>query len=497
MKRWLFLPIDDRPITRRFPAMIAPLGEIELVSPPQELLGFFLTPGDGPALAHWLRRNAPGCHGAILNLDMLLYGGLIGSRTPAVSTEEALGRLSVLKELKILGLRFYVASVVMRLGITGSSPEAVSHHQLIHRWSQAVADPVRAAEAQELERQIPPSVLSAYTAARERNHMINQEAVRLTAAGIIDFLLLLQEDCSPQGIHRIEQEALDRLVRLTGAEDRVRLLPGTDEGSLLLLSRAALLMREIPGIKPVYSHEATALIAAPYEDRPLRETAALQIEAAGARAGDEGISLFINTPVKRYGDAHDITGCGPVGEESRLVEVTDGSPALLQQIREALEAGCPAAVADVAFANGADPLLTERLLREVPWTRLYGYAAWNTAGNTLGTAVAMTVLRYIDGGRQERLHQEALVTRILDDYYYQTWVRTRLNSWLQEQGFSSLNLGDGHPIASARAGEELQGPAAEVWRLGPGTMGYSLGRFSARLPWPRTFEVEIELELRH
>lgn len=517
MTRWLFLPVDDRPITSRFPALIAPLGEIELLGPPRELLGRFLTPGDAPALADWLVGHAPGCEGVIASIDMLAYGGLIASRTPEVGLADALARLRTLERLKAAGLTVLASSVLMRLGITTSDPESARHHDLLVRWSQAAAVPPEGGDAHHaerldevaaLEREVPPGVLEAYRRVRARNHRVNGAAVDLVAAGVIDFLLLLQEDCTPRGVHRQEQAELAERIASSGTSARVRMLPGTDEGAMLLLSRAALLGRAhalgrarraltAPAFGLAFGREETADLPAPYEDRPLRETAAQQVEAAGARLapggtppGEDAIELFINTPVRRYGDAFAASRSADA-----LDDVCDGSPGLIAAIAARLAAGAPAAVADVALANGADPLFTDRLLRELPWTRLHGYAAWNTAGNTLGTAVAMAVLRHLDGGRNERVHQESLLVRLLDDYCYETLIRGRLNPWLAERGWNHLHLEHGHAEASARVEDALRDAARRLHGLGPAALGYRLRRFSASLPWPRTFEVDIDLEL--
>jgi len=488
MRRWLFLPIDDRPITYGFPRMLAPLGGIELVSPPRSLLGQFLTPGSPVALAAWLRENAAGCEGAILNLDMLAYGGLVASRTTQVPAAEALLRLDLVRSLKAMGLQVLAANVLMRLGITGSSREAAASHALIQRWSQAVADPARAAEALALEQEIPPAALDEYRGARARNLALSREAVQLVARGGIDFLLLLQEDCTPFGLHRLEQAELTAYIAATGTAGRVRLLPGTDEGSLLLLARAALQGRS-PAMRPVFARESTAALPAPYEDRSLLETTALQIEASGARVAtpnEEAASLlFVNTPVVRYGDMGEVEQpIDDTGED--YADVTDGSGHLVTAIQEALATGRSVAVADVAFANGADPRFTARLLAAADWSRLTGYAAWNTAGNTLGTAIAMAVLRGLGQPGQEQAHGRALLIRLLDDYVYQSAVRVRLNGWCRAQGYDTLHLGSAHPAASAWVQEAMRQQAGLVPGLRPGDI------FS-RLPWPRTFEVEVDL----
>lgn len=491
MRRWLFVPLDDRPITSGFPTRLAPLGGLVLTAPPRGLLGRFLTPGTAEELPAWLDQNAAGCEGAIVNLDMLAYGGLIASRSPSVTAEAALARVESLQTLKRRGLRVLATSVIMRLGITGSSPEAVRHHELVRRWSIAAAeDPAAAAD---LERQIPSRLLEKYRRVRERNHAINRQAVVLVADGSIDFLLLLQEDSAPQGLHRTEQRALEDLVRRHGVEDRVLLSPGTDEGALTLLARAALDDHQPPLIQPVFSHAATAELPAPYEDRPYRETLELQVRAAGATLGALGIALLVNTPTRYYGDHLD-TWNG-LDDPAGLVEVTDGAEHLIRTLKAQLERGVPTAVADVAFANGADPVFTSRWLEAVDWTRLHGYAAWNTAANTTGTAVAMAVLCHLNAGRNERLRLEALLTRILDDYGYQARVRPEVIRWVRGRGGNPFNLGEFHGEASVRADALMSGVAREIHQHGPAKLGYALRRFEARLPWPRLFEVDVSVEL--
>src|SRR5690625_7129093 len=46
------------------------------------------------------------------------------------------------------------------------------------------------------------------------------------------------------------------------------------------------------------------------------------------------------------------------------------------------------AIADIAYANGADPVMVPQLLQAFEPHELAGYAGWNTAGNTIGTVVA-------------------------------------------------------------------------------------------------------------
>ena len=79
--------------------------------------------------------------------------------------------------------------------------------------------------------------------------------------------------------------------------------------------------------------------------------------------------------------------------------------------------GYVVACADVAYANRADLKLVPLLKREVALEKLDGYAAWNTAGNTLGTVVAHAAVRFLAreaglGLGSELAHLEFLLLRL-------------------------------------------------------------------------------------
>ena len=110
--------------------------------------------------------------------------------------------------------------------------------------------------------------------------------------------------------------------------------------------------------------------------------------------------------------------------------------------------GYVVACADVAYANGADLKLVPLLKREVALEKLDGYAAWNTAGNTLGTVVAHAAVRFLAreaglGLGSELAHLEFLLLRFADDWGYQGVVRTELGlEVLPKLGIPIFQLGD-------------------------------------------------------
>ena len=99
--RVLLIPLDDRPPCLQFPVKMGLIGDVELVYPPQELLGRFTEPGNVAKLEEWLRaQDYRKVDALIVSLDMLAYGGLVASRTHAASEESALRQLEFFRWFK-------------------------------------------------------------------------------------------------------------------------------------------------------------------------------------------------------------------------------------------------------------------------------------------------------------------------------------------------------------------------------------------------------------
>ncbi|MHB0937027.1 MAG: DUF4127 family protein [Armatimonadota bacterium] len=495
----LLLPLDDRPVNLDAPVQLAGVAGERLLVPPTEWLGHFLQPGQPDRLAEWLLDSAPEARTAIISLDMLAYGGLVASRTPAVAGKEARERLQVLRELKARqpGLRLFAFNVIMRLTITGSDPETRAAGRDIFRYSvlrdqaERLGDAEAALELAKVEARIPPRLLEAYLAARRRNHSVNRAALTLLADGVLDFLALVQEDTAPAGLHVAEQRALTELAapHLVGPECW-RIYAGTDEAAMTLLARCVLGEANFPfPVIPRFRDEAAADHPALFEDVPLRETTRRHIDAARGTQALKGLTLAAHTFAPPQPDLFET----PPLPEPTWDAALDAFPRT--NVREWLE-GLPAplAVADLAYCNGGDPHLLDALL-ERPAEDLLSYAGWNTAGNTLGTALAHLALRSLalaKGTDAEGAHREALLVRLLDDGLYQPIVRGWAMARAEEVGASPLNLGSAAPAFEAQVDDVLHALWADLLARYP--LAAALDRpFRAILPWGRLFEVRIEV----
>lgn len=72
-----------------FPGLLSQMTEgLELLRPPYEWMGFLKKPADREKIWEWLFEQAGECDYAILSVDTLVYGNIIGSRIHTYSMEE-------------------------------------------------------------------------------------------------------------------------------------------------------------------------------------------------------------------------------------------------------------------------------------------------------------------------------------------------------------------------------------------------------------------------
>lgn len=509
----VLVPIDDRPAVSQFAVMIGAVADHKVILPPRELLGRFTTPGDAERLQEWLRtQDYSKTDALIISVDMLAYGGLVASRAPQAKLEDARQRLEFFRWFKQRHPRVpvYAFNALMRVAPTAAAASRTWHAELA-RWSELkdrvpkTKDAKLAAELEQLEQRLDPSVKEDYLSARRRDLQINLAMLDLVHEGVVDSLILLQDDARLYGLHRQEQEVVRARLRELGLAGRVPIYNGTDEGALTLVSRAVLdKFRRKVRVAVVYSSEKGRKVVAPYEDHPLEFTVESQIRAAGGE-------------VVNYKEEHDYTLYVNVPETSEK-EFELFTKVLIDEIKS----GRAAALADVLFPaphhSGADERLVAALTREKLVDKLAGYAAWNTAGNTLGTAVPHANLRVFfrklndradRAARATAAHLAFLLHRFAGDYIYHDIVRPEINRELRKNPQEPTD--ELTPDTQARVNKEVEAKLkplvekffAEHFQGRTHTLAFyngvrrtvtitGLRDLKIYLPWPRTFEVLID-----
>ncbi len=496
----VYVPLDERPCNVMFPRMQLPRrGGVILSTPPRDMLGYKKRPARTDLIAGWLESEIGTADALILPLEIVLYGGLIPSRIHTLSEEELERRLTWLHRLvrraTSNGCRVYLYGMIMRTPAYSSSEEEPDYYAvygkplfrrgyLSHKEEMVGLHPRERAELAEEVEKIPEDVITDYETRRRLNHSALQRILEFVAEGLLERLILPEDDTAPYGYGPREKLSLQRSIEKLQISDRVYSYPGADEVGTLLVAAAALAATgKRLAVAPVYMDQEASKLTPKYESQPLSESVRSQIRAMGAVPVEEPAAadfvLALNCCSEEMGEAwnqkpSDLCALRQVGFMDALHAIADEHQLMI-------------AMADCASANGGTTALIEAIERKQLWDDFCGYAGWNTTGNTVGTALAQGALYRLFGDQETR--RDNLVYRLLDDWAYQAVVRQELAQ--HPNGFDSIALGS--KIQDAR--EIARGALNRLWTRtfsGEG-LPTSPGLESVDFPWDRLFEIELHL----
>lgn len=502
--RALLLPCDTRPPTLELPHQLARVAGVELYSPPLEILNQLNRPGDTKAIAQWLRSEAPKSDVLICTLETLCLGGMIPARRVSDSLEEVLQRLEVLRKLKTLNpnLRILAYGVIVRVAHDNDPLEEKPYYgewgpqlRKVSEWTDRVE---RGAEPSELDRArlaVPQAVLQDWLGTRERNHALHQAAIDLLAEGVLDHLCLTLDDTTPYGLAARDRRRLEHRLDQLNLWSKADIYPGADEVAAVLLARALVNQSEKPKVFVRYPSTLAEHSTMLYEDRLLGELVKAHLRAAAcvpALTPESADVIFaVNTPATRQ--AHRQPDFETVDTAGRNL------PEFVERIAEDLAAGRKVTIADVAYANGAELRFTNLLLKAIKPTELAGYAAWNTAGNTLGSAIAAGVCARF--GSDPVARAEAVFSRLVDDWLYQGQVRGEVREALTATHGSPpspFDLGPLQTQAEAQIAQHILPLIHNLWttHFAPHLPGLELELGHPHLAWPRLFTGVFPLKFK-
>ena len=489
----LYVPIDDRPVNLEYVVDTARAAGVNVVTPPAAFLGSLNKAGDPDGLWRWLLGRAGAADGVVVSSDSLLYGGLMPSRTHNLSLQTIEDRLGYFARLKALNpkMKLYVFSTVMRTPQSGGDGEEPPYYEIygpdIFRITalrdQEAAQELSFGEKRELSallNKVPQPVLSDWYDRRAKNFAANQRLINYTKKGTFAYFLLGRDDCAPYSQSHLESRRLAAetagLPRETYAS-----FPGADELGMLLITRA---INQAAGRKPtvrvLFAPGTGADTVPSYEDVAVGETIDAHILAAGgtpSTSGSADLVLAINTP----GD-----GITREADSSFNRAAFRAAPAaLVRDIAYEMEDGRRIAVADIAFANGADNALMAEMSEHELLFKLDAYAGWNTASNALGYAIGQGMMA---ASMPATAKNKILTVRLLDDWAYQANVRAEVGrEVLFPLGGSWGCLDRLTPRITRETDWRLQNFAAVNFPA------YPLKDFQVSFPLNRMFEIKVAL----
>ncbi|GGF81197.1 hypothetical protein GCM10010912_27880 [Paenibacillus albidus] len=496
-----FVPLDERPCNYEFPYLLARGTEFEVNRPPMEIMGLKKRPADVEKLWAWFEESCAEADGAVVALDTLLYGGIIPSRLHELQPEELTARLNRLRGIKqrYPALTLYAFQLIMRCPQYSLSDEEPDYYAdwgreifrtgfIGHRLELGIATEEEIRELAEIDIRLPGNVLEDYLGRRAVNIEASRQVLALVEEGIIEFMIVPQDDSAPYGHTAKDQEKIRSRISELDLELNVYMYPGADEVGCVLLTR---MMNKaagrVPLIYPRLSSVQGAFVIPLFEDRFFYETLKYQIMAAGgllASSTEEAdLVLLVNTPGETMMEAvSQQHSCHSYDVYRNVMELVEYGDYLLRS------KGKPVAVADVGYANGGDRKLVKMLRRKGLLFELAGYAGWNTSSNSLGTVIAQAMI-YLHYGRSQE-HLDFLALRYAEDVCYCSVVRGELSEGpVQEMGYGKYLLDGPRGTVAARVEERLREELAQRIDTAAGAVIIT----DCYMPWNRMFEVGLSV----
>jgi len=488
------VPLDDRPVTRQLPQMLAAIAGVHVLVPPRAALGHFLKAGDPSAIGRWLTSDAVnGVNAFVLSTDMLAYGGLTASRVPDTAQRLAISRLRIISRVRDLHPEAWIGvfGTIMRLAPTGvpALGQGKNFFAPYPLWAylQQYANlhdpplPEEQASAEHLRQLIGPEVLGAYLQTRERNRIVDQYALTLASRGDIDRIVLGQDDAGPVGLHIKDVAALRSDVERLRISDRTSVEPGADELAMALVAQAlARRIGWVPRIAVRYSTPNGAAYNDPLEFVPIGQTIDSLIAICGGVRDELSPDLTLYVRVPQSDAAED--------------------RALLASLGSDLRHQRPVALADLTFLENTyahQAAFAQALIAARIAGALEAYASWNTTANTVGTALAESVAAGV--GRRSNAydpiaHAQFSLNRFIDDYAYHAYVRPEVNADLDARNVDHSYLLPQDVMATDHRNRAL------LWRRALELLReiypqYQDAGLTITMPWDRTFETEIDVRL--
>lgn len=494
MKKIVLLPLDERPCNYRFPQKLFGHDEIKLALPNR--LGDKKTPALFAEMDTFLNQECRDADGLVISMDMLLYGGLIPSRLHHRDEDTLLSRIAVLKSLKSANpqLQIYAFQVIMRCPNYSSDDEEPDYYQnygkeihdlgvAVHKSRLDIKDSTSVGEA--LER-VDSACLNDYISRREINRSMNLETLKLARDGIVDALVIPQDDSAKYGYAALDQRMIREKIREFNMEDKVLMYPGADEVELTLLSRMLLsLTGQKPRVYVKYLSELSKNIIPLYEGCTLSTTVHYHILSAGCMITESleqaDIVFVLTAPAGDMEEAASQPSEKPeYCTERNLAEMSEF-------VKYSISQGKIVSVADNAYANGGDLCIINLLNKNGLLMQLDGYAGWNTSANTIGTAIAEAVDVYLHGNT--KAHKDFLTERYMEDAGYCSVVRKAVTAHLPK-GMDYFNVCE----AEGKAAGLVKNALVEFKESYLSSISKAIHLTHVALPWRRMFEVDLDAE---
>lgn len=474
------IPIDNRPVCYTLAQQIASIDKsLELLLPDRTLLGGLRSVADIEGIFNWLDSLGQ-VDALVVSLDTIAYGGLISSRRSKDSLDEIKSRLYSFKEklenqVNVKG-KIYAFSSIMRISNNNVNEEEKEYW---NEYGTKIFEYSQKFHKEGIETDdVPKEVLTDYLATRHRNFSINKIYLDWIEEGFFNTLVFSKDDCAEFGLNVLEAQILRRLIaeKKTSENDSYALIKtGADEIPLTLFARAVcdynrkVNFRQAPKISAKFLAPESKDLISNYEDISIEKCVKAQIELGSKcdindiNEQDADIILIVNNFVENQGEIVMDVKTQPFMGKLDIPKK-------------------PYMIADVRYANGSDNEFVKKLFaKKIDFRNFYGYSAWNTSANTLGSLICAAVVRFFAKNYNETAFKELQMIRFLDDWAYQANVRQFLKGkGKKEKGKEARpDFRELKPLMYL-----YEKKLIKVLSFKPHEIKY-------KFPWKRFFEVEV------
>ena len=461
MKKILFVPIDNRPITYSLTSLITDVNKsLNLMMPERNFLGDLTKQANTGEILKWLEDKS--CDLMVLSLDTISYGGLVSSRRCNNTYKEIKSKVLKLKEIlkkkkeENPNLEIFATSSIMRISNNNVNEEEKEYWSL---WGEKIFKYSFETHKKGFsEVQIPKEILDDYLKTRERNFEINKLYLEFLKEGILDFIVYSKDDTGEFGLNVMEANELSDKIKKENLPAIIK--TGADEIPLGLLLRG-IAKNEHLKIKINYANQNSTGKISRYEDISVKNCAEAQINlglpSAKIVEANPDIELFVN-------NFDDIQG------ELVFQEHINSNKNPLPDFK------APFIIADINNANGSDNSLIENILKKGLSYNFLSYSGYNTSANTIGSALCFGVITYLakkENKFNEKAFKKLFAIRLLDDWGYQA--NLRLDIQKKEKTLKELDFSYYENKIKKFINADFS--------------------FSYLLPWDRSFEIEVNLNI--
>ncbi|WP_302486461.1 DUF4127 family protein [uncultured Megamonas sp.] len=507
----ILIPLDTRPPCQKMVIDAGKMAGVQIITPPSEMMDYYTRQGDTKEIQRWLMDNIDKSDGVIVSIDQLLHGGLLASRESGTKQDESQALLKFMRDLKIKAKDkpIYAFNVLPRITppptLESDSKKMIKISRLIDEISIfANEDDIKLLA--DLKEDIKQEDLDIYLDLFRRNTALNKELINLAKEGIITKLVIGQDDGEDFGIPNMEKKSLVNYVHSLGiSDDVVMITKGADEVALSLLANFVQTKTNYqPKVYVEYNDEKAMRTVMPFMAGSVGSTVEEKLVMANAKKvnspQEAGLILYVF-----------------IGDDENIS--TQRQSAL--KIKKYLEQGKKVALVDLSKHFSASEVLFPTLLKEnVPINELTSYAGWNTASNSIGTALANAIIykaiRPTFNTTNDMLAVEynrlnINYERFMEDYYYLKEVIDVINITLRNHGYENVNdldmehnyiwMNDLLQLDMQRRANQLNYSKAFKMpfkvQTPEGIYDLTIRNLQVDVfyPWPRTFEVYLDVRL--